>query len=65
MGVKRQPLLSHGSRVLTFIVVMLVASMIALANLSSEPVSADHFKDLDTLTLSVERERAHGWPLVW
>jgi hypothetical protein len=51
------------ARLLTLLVVLVVAAGIALANLSAEPVTADNF--IDVVRSGSAAERAYGWPLSW
>ncbi|HEV3024042.1 MAG TPA: hypothetical protein VGX76_16315, partial [Pirellulales bacterium] len=51
-------------RLLTVILLIVVAVATALANLSSEPLTVDSFENMYTPAFRI-RERAYGWPLAW
>jgi hypothetical protein len=51
------------ARLLTLVVLAVVAIGIALANMYSEPLTAEDFEKI--VTAKAATERAYGWPLTW
>jgi hypothetical protein len=63
MNSQTEEFTSRRARILTLIVVVVVATGITLANLFSEPLTADSFDRIVTANPAIER--AYGWPLTW